>query len=469
MATKEIELMAHLMRRAGFSATRDELEAYVAKGYDSTVEELLHPGEPGTMPEDIIRRVHLQIDEGPGGGAIDWAYRMITTRNPLEEKITLFWHGLFAVGYSKGNQARSQMNQIDTFRRHAFGSFRDMLVELSRDPAMVFWLDNNESQNGAVNENYGRELLELFAMGVGNYTEQDVKECVRAFTGWTIGNEPYMRVKGTKDSFSPFGRIAWHPEYRPEDHDEGEKTFLGETGRFNGEDVVDIIVRQPATARFICGRLFQFFAADEIDKAGEDVVREMMVSHFESGYKIRSVLRTLFQSDYFASEKARFARVKAPVELVIGAVRMAGSCRFPKSSDAMRLDAPNFMGQALYRPPSVEGWHEGHEWIDSGAVVERSNFAAKELSDVSQPGVRAIIARLSAMNGGTMKPAEAVDGCLDLIGPITVTDETRDSLIGHVERLGDLDLSEGPGDEESDRRVGELLGLIASTPEFQLA
>ena len=105
-----------------------------------------------------------------------------------------------------------------------------MLVELSRDPAMVFWLDNNESQNGAVNENYGRELLELFAMGVGNYTEQDVKECARAFTGWTIGNEPYMRVKGTKDSFSPFGRIAWHPEYRPEDHDEGEKTFLGETG-----------------------------------------------------------------------------------------------------------------------------------------------------------------------------------------------------------------------------------------------
>ena len=238
MADDRIALMAHLMRRAGFGATRDELEANVARGYEATVEDLLYPGEANTMPEDIIRRVFIGNDEGAGGGAIDWTYRMLTTSNPLEEKITLFWHGLFAVGYAKGNQARSQLNQIQMFRENSLGSFRDLLTGLSRDPAMIFWLDNNENKKGAVNENYGRELLELFAMGIGTYTEQDVKECARAFTGWTIANPEYMAVKANKDSFSPYGRIAWHFEYRPEDHDDGEKTFLGETGNFNGEDVV---------------------------------------------------------------------------------------------------------------------------------------------------------------------------------------------------------------------------------------
>ena len=183
MADDRIALMAHLMRRAGFGATRDELETKVARGYDATVEDLLYPGEPNTMPEDIIRRVFLSNDEGAGGGAIDWTYRMLTTSNPLEEKITLFWHGLFAVGYAKGNQARSQLNQIQKFRENSLGSFRDLLIELSRDPAMIFWLDNNDNKKGSVNENYGRELLELFAMGIGSYTEQDVKECARAFTG----------------------------------------------------------------------------------------------------------------------------------------------------------------------------------------------------------------------------------------------------------------------------------------------
>ena len=403
MADDRIALMAHLMRRAGFGATRDELEAKVANGYEATVEDLLYPGEANTMPEDIILRVFLQNDEGAGGGAIDWTYRMLTTSNPLEEKITLFWHGLFAVGYAKGNQARSQLNQIQMFRENSLGSFRDLLVELSRDPAMIFWLDNNDNKKGSVNENYGRELLELFAMGIGTYTEQDVKECARAFTGWTIANAEYMAVKANKDSFSPFGRIAWHFEYRPEDHDDGEKTFLGETGNFNGEDVVAIICKQEATARFISTRLFQYFVADEVDEKGEELVDAMIQSYFDSDFEIRAVLRTMFNSDYFKSE-ARFARVKNPVELVVGAIHMAGSCKEPKASDAGRFDAPNFMGQGLLRPPSVEGWHEGPEWIYSGSVVERVNLAAKELGDVSQPGIRAIIDRLGSSNGGTLTP-----------------------------------------------------------------
>ena len=467
MADDRIALMAHLMRRAGFGATRDELETRVAAGYEATVEDLLHPGEANTMPADIILRVFLQNDEGAGGGAIDWTYRMLTTSNPLEEKITLFWHGLFAVGYAKGNQARSQLNQIQKFRENSLGSFRDLLIELSRDPAMIFWLDNNDNKKGSVNENYGRELLELFAMGIGTYTEQDVKECARAFTGWTIANAEYMAVKANKDSFSPFGRIAWHFEYRPEDHDDGEKTFLGETGNLNGEDVVAIICKQEATARFICTRLFQYFVADEVDEKGEALVDGMVRSYFDSNFEIRAVLRTMFNSDYFKSD-ARFARVKNPVELVVGAIHMAGSCQEPKASDGGRFDTPNFMGQGLLRPPSVEGWHEGPEWIYSGSVVERVNLAAKELGDVSQPGIRAIIDRLGSSNGGTLTPEETVDGCLDLVGPVPASDETRASLIDHVSRRGDVRLGEGR-DEESEKRVGELLSLIASSPEYQFA
>ena len=469
MADDQITLMAHLMRRAGFGATRGELEAYVAQGYEATVEDLLHPGEPVTMPMDILRRMFIQNDESSGGGAVDWTYRMITTRNPLEEKLTLFWHGLFAVGYAKGNQARSQINQIDNFRRYGLGSFRDLLVELSRDPAMIFWLDNNENKKGIVNENFGRELLELFAMGIGSYTEQDVKDCARAFTGWTIANAEYMAVKANKDSFSPYGRIAWHFEYRPDDHDNGQKTFLGETGNFNGEDVIDIIVRQEATAHFIGTRLFQYFVADEVDDNAEKLIAEMMQSYFDSEFEIRSVLRTMFNSEYFRSEDARFARVKNPVELVVGAIRLAGSCQTPSTSDDGRFNSSNFMGQGLLRPPSVEGWHEGTEWLNSGSVVERVNMAARELRDTSQPGVTAVIDRLASSNGGTLTPAEAVDGCLDLIGPVPASAETRASLVEHVARRGDVDLGGETRDEDSEKRIGELLSLIASTPEFQFA
>ena len=469
MSSEDIDLMAHLMRRAGFGATRDELEAHLANGYEETVEDLLHPRDRGNIPDDVIRRYHVAADEGVYAGTRDWMYRMITTRCPLEEKLTLFWHGLFATSFFKGNQARTQINQLNTFRRHSLGSFRDLLVELSRDPAMIFWLDNHDNHAGAINENYGRELLELFSMGVGSYTEQDVKECARAFTGWTIGNVDYMTAKGLKDSFSPYGRIAWHYEYVPEDHDDGQKTFLGETGRFNGEDVIDIIVRQPATARFISRRLFQFFAADEVDEEGEEVVESMVQAYFDSGYEIGSVLHALFSSPYFKSEKARFARVKAPVELVVGAARLSGSYREPTLDlDRVELET-SYMGQALMRPPDVSGWHEGEEWLDSGTMMERVNFAAKELGDVSKPGIRAIIERLSTDNGGTLSPDELVDRCLDLVGPLPVSEETRVSLTGHVAMRGDLHLAGRRQGDESERRVGELLGLIASTPEFQFA
>ena len=260
--------MAHLLRRAGFGPTRQEIERATAQGYEATVEELLHPEtQPDLEIEDLIRRYH--VDQNSlmllESSQSYWMYRIINTRRPLEEKMALFWHGLFATAYGKLNHAKAVVNQTHTFRRFGLGKFDDILLELSRDPAMIFWLDNKDNHKDAPNENYGRELLELFSMGIGNYTEDDVKMAARAFTGWTIANPDYMSIRASRDSFWPYGRIDWQFSYRADDHDDGEKTFLGQTGAFGGQDVIAIIVRQPATASYIAGKLYNFFVADQPD------------------------------------------------------------------------------------------------------------------------------------------------------------------------------------------------------------
>ena len=265
--SEEIALMAHLLRRAGFGANRDELETYLVKGYAGTVEELLNPEGQPAFEDDLIYRYIPYLRSGTSlqGFQCYWMYRMISTRRPLEEKMAFFWHHLFATAFSKLNHAPQMNQQVAMLRRLGMGNLRTLLVELSRDPAMIFWLDNCENHKGAPNENYGRELLELFSMGVGNYTEDDVKACARAFTGWTIspGLPRY-----------PYGEYLWEFEYRPEDHDDTEKAFLGQRGRFNGEDIIDIIVRNPATALYIAKRLYTFFVADEADQAAINILAD---------------------------------------------------------------------------------------------------------------------------------------------------------------------------------------------------
>src|SRR5262245_53359910 len=343
MAQHDIALMAHLLRRAGFGATREALERYVAKGYEATVEELLHPedGPPALEDEDLIRRYH--VDENSlmliDSCQTYWLYNMVNTRRPLEEKIALFWHGVFATGYTKLNQPKQILRQIAMFRRCGLGNFHTLLTEVSKDPAMIFWLDNKDSHKEAVNENYGRELLELFSMGVGNYSEHDVRQCSRAFTGWTIHNASLHTARVARDSVWPYGRLDWQFEYREDDHDAAEKTFLGQVGAFNGEEIIDIICRQPATARFIARHLYNFFVADEPqvpawqtvppnDPEAIQILVDAIVTH---DYDIRAVMRILFNADFF--KRARFAKVKSPTELVVGTVRLAGGHRFPDVDD----------------------------------------------------------------------------------------------------------------------------------------
>src|ERR687887_1818400 len=266
MSNRDIALMAHLMRRAGFGAPREELEARAAKGYEATVEELLHPeGQPALDRNEMMRYHPWAWRPGtlPGMGGAEWLHDMLNTKRPLEEKMALFWHQVFATGVSKVDHYDDVMDMIVKFREKGMGDYRELLIEMAKDPAMIYWLDNCENHATAVNENWGRELLELFSMGVGNYTETDVRECSRAFTGWTIRNATLHTARVARDSVWPYGRLDWQFVYRADDHDDGSKTFLGHTGAFDGDEIIDIICRQSATARFIARHLYNFFVADE--------------------------------------------------------------------------------------------------------------------------------------------------------------------------------------------------------------
>ena len=472
MADSDIALMARLMRHAGFGAARDELEAYVAKGYEAVVEELLHPENQPDLDLYLMERYMPEYGElaGIDGCQQAWVYRMINSPRPLQEKMALFWHGVLCTGFAKVDHARMMTFNIDLYRSHGLGNFRELLVELSKHPTMVFFLDNVDNHKGSINENFGRELLELFSLGVGmdgkfNYTEDDVKACSRAFTGWTI--EPPMPVY-------PYGRSNWQFAFDTTDHDYGEKTFLGQTGRWNGEDIIDIIVRQPATARFVARHLYSFFVADEPQvSAWKDTpprdfeaIRTLEMAFIDNNYELRPVLRTLFNSEFF--KNARFAKIKSPAEVVVGTMRLVKDHTEVKPGLTAITNETIFMGQELLNPPSVEGWHTGREWIDSGTLVERINFVADQVGNLELPGVRLIVDRLSAETW-TLSPEEFVDGCLDQIGPVEVRETTRDTLIEHARAGGELRRGTEEERVRFARHVAEMLQLIVATAEYQYA
>ena len=464
---EELSEMAHLLRRAGFGATFEELEASVAEGYEATVERLLHPEDAPEWDDALFRRYHVDQNSVMliESAQSYWLYRMINSLRPLEEKIALFWHGLFATAYGKLNHAKAVVNQTNTFRRHGLGTFRNLLSELSRDPAMIFWLDNKDNHRDAPNENYGRELLELFSMGIGTYTEADVKAAARAFTGWTIANQDYMSVRASRDSIWPHGRLDWQFVYRPEDHDDSEKTFLNQTGRFNGEDVLDIICGHPASSWFLAGKLYAFFVSDQPDEAATQVIAEDLR---RTGGDVRSAMRTIFLSDFFRSRQARHAKVKSPAEVVAGVARLAGAFGAPRWTIVnLALDA-SFMGQEILNPPTVEGWHTGTEWVDTGTLMERVNSAALLLGDSSQPGVKTIIRRLRSENE-LYSPEELVDSCLVLCGALEASEATRRELVEYASSQGSLDLESPFQDGCAEQRVADLLQLIVSTREYQMA
>lgn len=460
MAENDVAQMAHLMRRAGFGTTRTELEAYVQKGYENVVDELVHPERGTPIEEDILQRYF----GGEGAYVGIWFYRMLNSKCPLQEKMALFWHHVFATGLGKNQHILASTDQIDTFRRVGMGKMRDILLALSQDPAMLFWLDNNENRKGEPNENYGRELLELFSLGVGNYTEDDIKNCARAFTGWTFAQPIPLYPHGYYSPEFIFGE---------EEHDDGEKSFLGHTGNFNGDDIIDIIVEQPACARFIARHLYNFFVADEPQVPSWNVtppqdaaaIEVLANAYTESGGEIAHMLRVLFNADFFKA--ARFAKVKSPTELVTGILKLVGTHHRPEPGMGQYAGATSLMGQQLLNPPTVEGWHTGKEWIDGGLLTTRVNFAVKEVSDASKPGIQDIITQLKTL-GDEPAPEAFVDKCLELAGPMQVNDTTHGYLTQFAAANGPLNFENEDASEEMESRVVSMLQLIVASREYQL-
>ncbi len=469
MSDNHLALISHLMRRAGFGAGRDELEELSSKSYEDVVEDLLHPERQEDLQEDALKRYNLELSyhDAVQLWAGRWVWRMVNSRRPLEEKMALFWHHVFATAWYKSEHSPTIIRQIEMFREVGMSDLRTILTELARDPAMNYWLDNCENHADQPNENWGRELLELFSMGVGNYTEDDIKNAARAFTGWTF-TQPIPLY--------PFGHYTSEFHYLPEDHDDSEKTFLGHTGNLNGEDIVDIVAHQEASYRFISRHLYNFFVADEpqvpawnIEPPNDpDAIDALVQAFAENDGQLRPVLRTLFNSDFF--RQARYRKVKNPAELVAGTIKLVGTYDWlpaPGQSVGALSGATSIMGQTLMNPPTVEGWHTGHEWIDGGTLNERVNFAVNQFNDLSSPGVRAIVERLA--RDGALSPDQLVERCLDLVGPLEVGDQTRSALSSYADSVGDVDLSTDQARTDNAGKVARMLQMIVASREYQFA
>ena len=279
-----------------------------------------------------------------------WAERMLDTNRPLEEKMALFWHGHFATAENKVRDYRKMLVQIDMFERDATGNFGDLVTAVAKDPAMLYYLDAGVNVKGAANENFAREVMELFTMGVGNYTEQDVREAARAFTGWNFENLDFV--------------------VNTAQHDDEPKTFLGRTGNFDGVDVLGIILEQPVTAEYIAAKVYRFFVREDLSPA---LTAQLGAILRDNSYELRPLLTTLFLSRDFYSEASYGAHIKGPVEHVITMLKQLGAEDVPGVPDFNRTTIA--LGQHLLNPPSVAGWAQGTSWITPALLQERGNVA----------------------------------------------------------------------------------------------
>jgi hypothetical protein len=366
----DIALMAHLMRRAGFGAGRDELEARAAKGYEATVEELLHPEtQPAVDVYTLLRYQPASLLPGgqPPMGNVNIMYHLVNTKRPLEEKVALFWHQVFATGNSKVDNYDQLLEQIGIFPPTRHGQLPRPAPDVARNPTMIFWLDNNQNHGTAVNENWGRELLELFSMGVGAYTEKDVREA----------SAPSPAGPSRPDPRLPYGRFPWKFEYRPEDHDDGEKSFsataAGSTARTSSTSWWN---NRPV--RFVCRHLTTSSSPTSPGcppgrrtAARPKAIDSLTAAFRQSRFDI-APSSGVFNSSFF--KNARFS-TWSPAEVVVGSLRLVGGYELPRPGYG-DLSMQPLTGQDLLNPPSVEGWHTGPEWINSGSLMARINFVA---------------------------------------------------------------------------------------------
>jgi hypothetical protein len=346
-------LAAHLYRRAAFAARPDELQLAQREGPAATVDRLL--AVSGAEREAFYTRVGGTLQALLVTGNVEqlpawWLYTMLHTPAPLLERIALFWHGHFATSAAKVTDVQMLHDQNDILRRHALGQFGPLLAEASRDPAMLVWLDSTSNRKAHPNENFAREVMELFTIGLGQYSERDIQEAARAFTGWEVRN----------------GRFRFNAAQ----HDEGEKTVLGQTGPWNGDDVLRILLEQPTTARFLVRKLLRYLVTETAEPTDELV--EPLAAGFRSrDYDIAWLVGTVLKSNLFYSPHAVGQRIRSPVEFALGLLRsLEGTSNFYVLAGDLRG-----LGQGVFFPPNVAGWEGGRAWINSATLLGRANLA----------------------------------------------------------------------------------------------
>ena len=358
----------HLLWRTGFGASSDEIQQVTQDGLDKTLDRLLSPPQESaefTKADALLRQAAFD-----SGSIADlktwWLHRMVASANPLIEKLTLLWHNHFATSNAKVDSVPLMSAQNDVLRRESLGSFRRVLHEMAKDVAMLVWLDSNSNRKRHPNENFAREVMELFSLGVGNYSEHDIQEAARALTGWHVRNGEFW-----------FNAIQ---------HDTGEKVVFTKRGNFDGGDIVELCLEHPACPRFLAFKLLRQFVEPSPSKEHIDALAARIRQH---NFEWRPILRELFSSRLFFSESARQSIIKSPIELLLGAVRQFKAK--PNLQSLARLSAE--LGQDIFEPPTVKGWDGGRLWISSTTLIQRANFAtallkSNQLGTISFAGLR---------------------------------------------------------------------------------
>jgi len=438
------DLAAHLLERAGFGGTPEEIQALAKMTPSQAVARLVrfegtdasrlppfdHSGifDPGLDPfppsrpavtdlakekgealgikvkPDGNRRLQPVVDEffywlrasvlETNRVSYWWANRMLTSPRPLQEKMALFWHGHFASNEAKVRDYRKLLGQLELFQKQGTGNFKGLVLAVAQDPAMLSFLDAGVNVKGASNENFAREIMELFTMGVGNYSEKDVREAARAFTGW---NYKGLKFVVNKDQ-----------------HDDGEKTFLGKTGRFDGGDVIDIILQQPATADYIAGKIYRFFVRQDLSPEFQKQLGSVLR---QNNYEISPLLEKMFLSRDFYSPASVGTHIKSPVELAVTTYKKLGLKNAPGVPDFNSSTAA--LGQQLFSPPTVAGWAGGQSWITPGLLLERGNFAR----DVLFPDISFLPPDRFTGGGEVRRVAERIRQGMDIT--TATMDETK--------------------------------------------
>jgi len=442
----DIKKVGHLYRRASFGATWNELEEGLKAGPERTIDSLLRGG-PGQDAFDLQTAPLAQSISRANNGALArswWLYRMLYSPRPLQEKLTLFWHNHFATSNAKVNNAGHILSQYGLMRRHALGSFRDLLQEISRDPAMMVWLDLNQSKKGTPNENYARELMELFSLGIGQYTEKDVREAARAFTGWELN--------GGKALFNP------------KQHDDGDKMVLGQKGKWAGSDIVRICLEQPSAPYFIVGKLYRFLVSEALP-ATPELLEPLAAQFRKSDYNFGAVIDTVLRSNLFFSPMAYRSRVKAPVDFGVGIVH-ALEGRVGGTALAQSLEE---LGQNIFYPPSVKGWDGGQTWLNGQTLLTRQNLTLA-ITSTENPrfGQRTDPAAL-VQKYGIKSGAPIVDFFLRLFLQGDIAPEARAKLLDYQQHSHKQTVPIYWTQQDAvAHTVRTVCHLVLTLPEFQL-